>query len=208
MRTKWCGLAIVVAVLLPADASAQRPSIQIEPYVGIFVPLGDLVDEERTGVRFVASQKEAFALGGRAALAFGGATGFEANFLYVWSDVDTVSSGTGTGSESAYTWAADVRLVFTLLPGKVSFHITGGAAIVGHGGDAWQNVVDGDWNVAGVGGLGAKFALGRLSLRGDADVYAYSAELTVRDPQASQDVKFGSEVQADLVFSVGLVFSF
>lgn len=206
MRTKWCGLAIGVALLLPTGVAAQRPGIQIEPYVGIFVPLSDLIDEQTTGVRFVASQKEAFALGGRAMLALGGAMGFEGNFLYTWSDVDTVSTGTGTGSQSAYTWAADVRLHFTLLPGQVSLHVTGGAALVGHGGDAWQDVVDGDWNVAGVGGVGLKFALGRLSLRGDADVYAYSAELTLRS-QLGQDVTFGSEVQADLVFSAGLVLS-
>ncbi len=206
MRTKWCGVAIALMLLLPGGAAAQLPGIEIEPYVGIFVPLSDLVDEESTGVRFVASQNEAFALGGRAMLALGGAMGFEGNFLYAWSDVDTISSGTGGGSETAYTWAADARLHYTLLPGKVSLHFTGGAAIVGHGGDAWQDVVDGDWNVAGVGGVGVKLGLGGLSLRGDADVYIYSAELTVRNQQG-QDVTFGSEVQADLVISAGLVLS-
>jgi hypothetical protein len=193
-------------LLLPGGAAAQRPGIQIEPYVGIFVPLADLIDEERTGVRFVASQEEAFALGGRAMLALGGAMGVEGNFLYAWSDVDTVSAGTGSASEQAYTWAADLRLHLTLLPGPVALHLTGGAALVGHGGDAWQDVVDGDWNVAGAGGLGLKLGLGGFVLRGEADVYVYSAELTVRNQQG-QDVTFGSEVQADLVFSAGLVLS-
>jgi hypothetical protein len=134
--------------------------------------------------------------------------GIEINGLYAISDVESETGATGA-TEDAYAWTVDGRIHLSLLPGPLSLHGTGGVAMIGHGGDGWDQVVSGELDVAGVVGFGVKFGLGPLTLRGDADVYIYSAQFTIPDPTPpGPDLETSSEVQTDLVISAGLVLSY
>lgn len=208
MSRTVCG--ILVSLMLAGGAQAQTPGvgIEFEPYLGAFLPLTDLVGDEVAGVPIGVSQKEGFALGGRMLFKLGGAMGIEVNGLYAISDVE-VDTGTTGSTEDAYAWTVDGRLHLSLLPGPISIHGTGGVAMVGHGGDGWDEVTSGELDVAGVLGLGTKIGVGPLTLRGDADVYIYSAQLTIATPGApAAETEAGSEVQTDLVISAGLVLSY
>lgn len=205
-------LFCIAALLLMAQAGAalaQTPGvgIEFEPYIGAYVPFTDVVNDDIGGVKISAKQTEGFALGGRLLFKLGGAMGIEGNFLYALSDVESDSSGVTT-TEDAYAWAGDARIHLSLLPlGAVSIHGTGGVAIVGHGGDAWEDVTEGDTDVAGVVGAGVKIGLGPLQVRGDADFYIYQAQITIPSTP-STDIELGSEVQTDMVLSAGLVLSY
>lgn len=210
MSRTVCGILVAASLCLAGGALAQTPGvgIELEPYVGAFLPLTDLVGDDVAGTQVTARQKEGFALGGRLLFKLGGAMGIEVNGLYAISDVERETGTTGS-TEDAYAWTVDGRIHLSLLPGPISIHGTGGVAMIGHGGDGWDQVVSGELDVAGVVGLGLKFGLGPLSLRGDADVYIYSAQLTIQNPASpSTEVEVGSEVQTDLVISAGLVLSY
>ena len=207
-------LFCIAALLLMAQAGAalaQTPGvgIEFEPYIGAYVPFSDLFADNIAGAQVTSKQTEGFALGGRLLFKLGGAMGIEGNFLYALSDVESESPG-GTTTEDAYAWAGDARIHLSLLPlGVLSIHGTGGVAIVGHGGDAWEDVTEGDTDVAGVVGAGVKIGLGPVSLRGDADVYIYEAQLTAPNPTTpTTSIELGSEIQTDLVLSAGIVLSY
>lgn len=212
MSRTVCGILVAASLWVAGGAQAQAPTpgvgIEFEPYVGVFLPLTDLVGDDVGGVQVTASQKEGFALGGRMLFKLGGAMGIEINGLYAISDVEN-DTGATSATEDAYAWTVDGRLHLSLLPGPISIHGTGGVAMIGHGGDGWDQVVSGELDVAGVLGAGVKFGLGPLTLRGDADVYIYSAQLTIATPGSpGSETEAASEVQTDLVISAGLVLSY
>ena len=210
MSKKHFCIAAMMLVGQAGAALAQTPGVgvEIEPYIGAYVPFSDVFGGSVGGTQVTATQKEGFALGGRILFKLGGAMGIEGNFLYALSDQERETSA-GTTTEDAYAWTADARLHLMLLPlGGASIHATGGVAAIGHGGDGWEQVVDGDTDVAGVLGAGLKFGLGPLKLRGDADFYLYSVKVTVDSPTSPTDVELESEVQTDMVLSAGLVLSY
>ena len=129
----------------------------------------------------------------------------EGNFMYAFSDGESTADG-DTESQSAGIWAADARLLLKLLPGPISLHLSGGLAFIGRSGDFYSDVTDGKTKVGGAIGAGLKVKLpGILAIRGDADMYLYSSELTA-DTDVGE-VTFDSQLQSDLVLSAGLVFS-
>jgi hypothetical protein len=182
---------------------AQIP-IEIEPYVGVYIPFADLADQAIQDVDIIASQKEALAVGARVGLGLG-IVAVEGNFMYAFSDGE-VTDDEGTTSESASIWAADARLLLTLLPGPISLHLSGGPALIGRSGDFYSDVTDGKTDLGGAVGAGLRVKLpGILAIRGDADLYVYSSKLTV-DTGVGQE-ELDSQLQADLVLSAGLVLS-
>lgn len=205
MTKKLFALATVIALVGANPAMAQIP-IEIEPYVGVYIPFADVVSQSIDGAELVVKQKEALAVGGRLGLGLG-ILAVEGNFMYAFSDGESQADG-DTDSESAGIWAADARLLWKLLPGPISLHLSGGIAFVGRGGDFYSDLTDGSTNVGGALGAGLRVKLpGFLAIRGDADVYLYSSELTANIPDAGGEVKFDSQFQSDLVLSAGLVFS-
>ena len=210
MTKQWCGLVVALALVgaLPATTSAQ--SIQVEPYVGAYVPMTNLISQTLEGVPllgsadFTAKQQEALALGGRVTVWLA-SFGVEGNFYYAFSGdlaIDEISTG-----ESAGVWAGDARLIVNLLPGPVGLHINGGIALIGRTGDAYADVTAGKTNVGGVAGAGLTFKLpGMFGIRADVDGYFYSNEMTIDDPDLGS-ITFDSMLQADVVASAGVVIS-
>ncbi len=206
MRKGLFGVTVALALSGVAPLFAQ--GIEIEPYVGVYIPTQDLVDQVPGGAfteLLQASQKEGLAVGGRVTVWLA-MLGLEGNVLYAFSDAQTSVDGDADPDESAAVWTADGRLVLKLLPGPVSVHIGGGVALISRTGDFYDEVSDGTSNVGGVAGLGVRVKLpGVLALRADADGYFYSSQLTA--DLDGTPVEFDSATQFDLVLSAGLVFS-
>jgi hypothetical protein len=207
-RTVCCvALALVFAGATPA--MAQLPRFEIAPYVGAYIPLTNLLSEEIFLEEFTASQKTSLAVGGRVTAWLAGPLGLEGNFMYAFSDAES-NDGTETSDTSAYVYAADARLVFRIgVPvAPVSFHISGGIALIGRGGDAYEEVTQGKTDVGGVVGLGTRIKLpGMFAIRVDADGFVYQSELTIDDVDLGE-FTFDKQWQADLVLSAGLVIGF
>ncbi|UCF20750.1 MAG: outer membrane beta-barrel protein [Gemmatimonadota bacterium] len=194
-------------VLTVKPAMGQLPGIELEPYIGVFIPIMDVIDQEVDTEDVVAGQKEALAVGGRITLWLGGALGVEGNFGYAFSDV-TVSEGGVASDTSANVYAADARLVlkFGIPLAPVSFHVNGGVALIGRSGDAYDDVSDGKTNVGGVVGLGTRVKLpGILAIRADADAYLYKTRLTIDNEEFGGEFQFDSQFQSDILLSAGLV---
>ncbi len=209
MMRRLFGIGAAMAFLGATPALAQLPGIEVEPYLGVFVPVLDLVDDAQLGFDVSASQKEALALGGRVTVWLPGPLGFEGNFVYALSDVEQ-SIGGAAEDVDANVWALDGRVVlkFGVPLAPISFHVNGGIALIDHGGDAYDIVTDGDSSVGGVVGAGLRVKLpGLLGIRLDAQSYLYSAEITADDPLFGGERTFGSQFQADIVVSAGLVIS-
>lgn len=202
MGKKLWAIALASAFLSATPAMAQLPGLEIEPYAGAYIPLTNVVDEDL----FVASQQEALAVGGRLTAWLVGPVGVEGNFVYAFADAE-IDDGTTVSDTSAYVWAADARLVFRIgVPlAPISFHISGGVAYVGRGGDAYEEITEGKTDIGGVVGLGTRIKLpGVFGIRADADGFLYSAQLT-QDVGLGGPVEFDSQLQADLVLSAGII---
>ena len=211
MTKQWCGLVVALALFgaLPATAPAQ--SIEVEPYLGAYVPTTNLISQTLEGVPlvgtadFTARQQEALALGARATVWLT-TFGVEGNFYYAFSDGE-VAVDEIPAEESAGVWAADARVIVNLLPGPLGLHVNGGVALIGRTGDAYAEVTSGKTNVGGVAGAGITFKLpGMFGIRADVDGYFYSNEMTMDDPDLGS-ITFDSAFQADVVASAGLVIS-
>jgi hypothetical protein len=195
----------VAVVLSVTPAFGQLPGLDFEPYLGVYVPTQDIIDQTIPLLGDVkGSQKSGLAVGGRLTLWLAGPLGFEANGVYAFSDAQ-IDDGTTVADTSASVWMADGRLVLKLLPGPIGIHVGGGVAIVGLSGDAYSDVTEGKTNLGGVVGAGVRFKLpGIFAIRGDADVYAYKVSLEGADlPSGGTN----SQWQVDLILSAGLIIS-
>jgi len=202
MFRKLFGLSLVLSLVAASPAMAQLPKFELEPYVGAYIPLRDLISEEVSPVgQVTGSQKEGFALGGRLTFWALGPIGFEGNFVYAWSDTELSAADTSE-TTSGNVWAGDVRAVWRILPGPIGIHIDGGIVYIGRSGDAYEDVSEGKSDVGGVVGTGLRVKLpGLFAIRADADAYLYQAQFTAEgDPEPSE-----KQLQADIIISAGLV---
>ena len=203
MLRKLFGVSLVFAFFGISPAMAQLPKFELEPYVGAYIPINNLIDQDVSGTQVTGSQKSGFALGGRLTFWALGPIGFEGNFVYSWSDGEITQDGQ-TDAESGNVWAGDLRAIWKLLPGPIGIHIDGGIAWIGRGGDAYSDITDGKSDVGGVVGAGLRFKLpGLFGIRVDADSYLYEAQFTVEAD--GTPVTTNKQFQIDLVLSAGLV---
>ena len=209
MKRMVFGVALAFVFAGATPAMAQLPRFEIEPYAGAYIPLTNLISEEILLDELTAKQKTSLAIGGRLTAWLTGPVGLEGNFMYAFSDAES-SDGTETSDTTAHVYAADARLVFRIgVPvAPVSFHINGGIALIGRGGDAYEEVTQGKTDVGGVVGLGTRIKLpGMFAIRVDADGFVYQSELTIQDEDLGE-FTFDKQWQADLVLSAGVAFGF
>lgn len=200
MVKRLCGFAAVLALLV--GATPAQAQFFVEPYVGVYYPTQSLIDQDFFGETIKGSQKEAFALGARLGFGFG-AFGIEGNFLYALSDAEATVDGTPVPDENAAVWHADGRLAWKVLPvGPVGVHLTGGVAMIGRTGDAYEDI-EGKTDIGGVLGGGVTIKLpGMLSIRGDVDGFVYQAKFEEGGEETD------TQWQVDVVASAGLVITF
>lgn len=204
MRKKWLALAAALAALYAAPAFAQLPGVEVEPYLGVYIPLQDVVNQNIPVVGDVkGSQKDGLAIGARVTAWVAGPLGLEVNGSYNFSDAE-VSDGTTTADESAAVWMVDGRAILKMLPGPVGIFVTGGVALIGYTGDAYADVSEGKTNLGGVAGAGVRFKLpGVFAIRGDAEGYFYKAQLT--GDFGDGEIQTDAQWQVDVRLAVGLV---
>ncbi len=205
MRKSPSASALLFLLVGAGPALAQAPQFELVPYVGAFVPLGDLSDQplDIGGMTLDrAKQSTSLAFGGRAVLWLAGPVGVEGSLLYAPSEAETAVAGV---TRDAYVWAGAGRLLLKLgVPGApVHFLLDGGIAVIGRGGDAYDGV-SGTSKVGGVVGVAGRFGLSdRFAIRLDAESYVYRARL--RPEGLQPPVELGSKLQGDVVLSAGLV---
>ena len=210
MIRKIFAVTLLAGLFAAAPARAQLPGLEIEPYIGVFVPGTDVIDEEIAGVDLTIGHQQSFAVGGRLTLWLLGPLGLEGNIMYAFSDVEVDALGFSLlADEGAHVWAADARLLWNLLPlGPIGLHLSGGLATINHGGDFYDLVTDGESSVGGVVGGGLRVKLpGLLGVRADADAYLYSIDLAASVSEVIPPVIFDSQFQVDFVLSAGLILS-
>ena len=209
MYKKLCGLAVATALIVVGPAAAQVPDIHVEPYVGIFVPLNEVADQDVLGFDFLIDQQAALALGARATTFLRDRWGVQANFMYAFSDAEVKFATVGPREETAYAWALDGRIVYALRPGPTSVFLSGGVGVISHGDDAYRSVTEGETDFMGVGGAAIHFDLReRVAFRFDLDGFFYYARPTVDSRDFGEALQLDSTLQTDLVLSGGLQIAF
>lgn len=204
MRHKWFGVVTAALLIGATPGFGQLPGLELEPFVGAYVPTQDVVDQDILGEQFQGSQKEGFLIGGRLTAWLAGPLGVEGSFQYALSDAE-VTEGTTTFDEDAGVWMGSGRVILKLLPGPVGIHVNGGVALIGRTGDAYDDVTEGKTDLGGVAGVGLRVKLpGVFGIRGDLEGYAYQTELTI-DTGGGSTVTTDGEWQVDVVASVGLI---
>ena len=192
---------LALTFVVAGPATAQLPGIEISPYVGGYIPVTDLVDEQ--DIDLTASHKEAFAFGGRVGVNLPGPLGVEGSFLYALSDLESDDQGEVVDTDAA-VWAASGKLIyeFGLPAAPVSFNVNGGLALIGRTGDAYENA-DETTDVGGVVGAGLQVGLpGLWSIRFDVEDYLYSFQA-----EGEPGEEFDSQFQNDVVISAGVVWT-
>ena len=187
---------IGMTVAAAGPACAQGRGVELTPYVGIYVPLANVIDERTTqemdgvivGTETQAGHKTGLALGGRLTVWLSERIGAQGSFNYAFSDL---------GASGAHVWTAAGRLVYRLAQPNPQFslELSGGPAIVGRGG-AFYDLVESTTDVGGVLGVGGRIQVGGVALHLDLEDYLYSVQLEI--PEVD------SQFQNDLVFSVGV----
>jgi hypothetical protein len=194
------GVVAVALALSAGSALGQTPSLELTPYVGVFVPTNDLVDVP--SIDLTVKQEAGLALGARLTYGLPGAWAIEGGFLYALSDNESDDAGDVVGTD-ANVWAGSGRLLYRIgVPlAPISVHLGGGLAVFGRGGDAYGEA-EGTTDFGGVVGVGATLDLPiLLKIRADVEDYIYSVALS----GGEEDEEFDSRLQNDLVVSIGVV---
>lgn len=221
---------VAVTVLLggPVVAGGQTTrKLVITPYAGVFAPTTRLAELAAAGggVRVHANlkQKAAFALGGNASYWLSERTAIEVGGAYAFSDakgsftfVEQGDRFSASAADDAYAVMGSAKLMVSLLPqtSPMSLRFGVGPAIVHRGGDAYK--ADADGKITGLTDVGGAISLctkipitKSLALRLRGENFMYSAKLGFEDPvDPSNNFKFDSKFQNDLLFSAGLQFGF
>lgn len=219
-------LALTLA-LAPSSLSAQT-QFAISGFGGVFLPASDLAGGifffgpgEIPGfaggdVAATFTQKTAFDFGGRLTVWPSQRIGFEAEGVFVLSDMNLdlliPIYDPGSGVVNLITPDEPIKFDTNVFMGSVNFvyglirppleplvvFVSAGIGFVSRGGDA-GDIFDTTSNVAGTWGFGLKYGVARgVWLRGDVRDYVYKFE----------EADLESKWQNDLLINAGLEFSF
>jgi hypothetical protein len=229
-RVRLLGASVVIAAVLatPAIAGAQTTRrLVITPYAGVYAPTGHLLKlglaAGGQSANLTMKQKASFALGGNASYWLTERTAIEVGATYAFSDATASANLSGgeepfafTGSENAYALLATAKYMVSMLPSTspMSLRLGLGPALVTRGGSAYKSDSEGKFSgltdVGGAISLCTKIPVTKLvavRLRGES--YLYSARLKFEDPvDPTNNFRFDSRFQTDLLFSAGLQLAF
>lgn len=204
-RSIALGLALLFGLAAPAGAQME---LAVSPIGGVYLPSADVLNRVPTEggqvVAFNISHDPHVLFGGRLSFRFS-RLGVEAEAAYTPSDLDIIEDREVIDDASVFL--GSVNLIFVLFEAPFSpfsVHATGGVGLVNHGGDLFEFFED-TTDPAGSFGLGIRFGLGPLAqIRVDVRDYIYSFEPSIRNV----DADLGSQLQNDVLATVGLEFTF
>jgi len=214
MRPTIRSLVAVLALAPLATAAGQgKGRIELTPFLGMYLPVADLITESDpgSGLSVVFGQKSAFSLGARLGYGLSDRAALEGAFGYTSSDVSIDVAGLGGTSLGGTVIQGSARVVYRLnAPASpTGWHLIGGLAMTSRGGDIWSQIessgtkVNGRTDFGAVIGGGVRLPVGKgFALRIDVEDYISQAKFTLDD--GVQAVASESQLQNDLVLSVGL----
>jgi hypothetical protein len=193
----------------PARGARGGRSLSLTPYVGLHVPMMDLMKQSLSGDAGAGTtqlkQQVSITFGGRLGIWPSERVGIETDVGYTPGNLTFTSNGVATDRTSRVL-TGSAKLVVRVLPARSFFNLTlsGGMGAVNHRADAVdgtastgpaQNVTD----LGGVLGASARLRLGRiLSLSAGADDYLYHATIDKVAGTKSE------RLQHDMRYSFGL----
>lgn len=214
MRSAISSFVALLALTPFATAAGQgKGRVELTPYLGMYLPVADIIKETDlgSGISLSFKQKSALSFGGRLSYGLSDRAALEGAFGYTSSDVRFEVSGIGSASLGATVITASARVLYRLNQpaSPTGWHLIGGLAMISRGGDIWDQLqtggatVDGRTDFGAVIGGGVRLPVGRrLALRIDVEDYVHQAKFTIDDGVTALDTE--SQLQNDLVVSVGL----
>ncbi len=219
MIRKTFGVAALLALFVGGPASAQQVMVDIGGYGGLFLPVTDIIEFDATvaQTRYGNSQasakhKPAVMFGGNVTVWVTEVFGIEGGFAYALSDGEIEVGGSNVCGQTvlgeevlcdANVYMGSLKGLYRFLPQPgsiVAIHLGAGVALIGRGGDLWEDV-SGKTDIGGVVNVGATFDVTpQVAIRLDVQDYIYSAKFDV-DGVDLGDSKF----QNDLAITGGLV---
>lgn len=198
-------LAALLGSALPAALPAQARSLEITPYLGLYMPTTAVVSqfEPTCSCDVSLKHKSAFLFGARVLYWMGDKFGLEGTVGYSGSGVTAEASGLGTADTTARIVVGSARLLARLgRPDASTGFLAGvGVGLVAHGGDAYDGAT-GTTDFGGSVMVGVRSRItSQLTVRLEFEDYLYSASF---GPSPNTDSKF----QHDFVASVGLSIGF
>lgn len=213
------GLTMLLASASPL--TAQETGLNLVPYVGYYVPVGNLMEfqvlDNRGPVDVSVNHETQFLVGARFDMWFSRTWGAEGNFGYTWSDVHVeATSGNVTNDDlcansdvdcDGSVWLASARGLYRSFFGRAdrsSFHASAGLVVVGRGGEFYDSV-EGSTDVGAVFGVGFAFHASRATVVTlDVENYIYSFAGLVDLEADGQTIQTESRLQNEIVFSLGV----
>lgn len=221
MRTRFSPSCLVVTALgaivtLPLAVPAQV-SYEVAPYVGLYLPLGAMLQPVPPSPGFSGSgqtvtQRTTLALGGHVTAWLSHRVGLEGSWMYAPSGVDMTCGDPNGCPRGGRVLGGSVKVVVPLTFVSIlrAVHVGGGIGVVDHGGPAYNDVA-GTTSAAPTVGAGVALKVaGPMLLRVDAEDSWFRPQLGVQGCihvdavcRAVQGSVPG--VQHDLILSVGLL---
>ena len=169
----------ILSAALPLRLSAQV-RVEFAPQLGVFTATTDLPSDLDVvcGCSATLKQGTSFGLGGRLNLWLTSRLGIEGSVGYSGSRLIVRPKSVPIASDDAHVLTGSARLLLSLQPGSLplSFHLSGGAGVVSHGGEAYDGV-RGTNDFAVTAGAGFRYPVSEtISLRVDVDGYHYTAQ--------------------------------
>ncbi len=200
-------LSLALSGLFAGPLSGQV-QVGLSGYAGGFLPIGDLFDEVPLAGRRIAN------LGQEPGLLVGGRVTFRISRLaidleggHAFSNIDLPDTIVALGlDDNGSVFLSSLNVTYTVFQAPfspLSIHVAGGGGFVNRGGEL-LDFFAGTTDVAVTLGVGFRFGLGRLThLRFDVRDYISSFAPTRR-----RDEDFGSQLQNDVIATIGLEFAF
>jgi len=200
-------IAVGAALGAPPVCLAAQGKAEFTPFVGAYIPAGNLIDESGA----VVKQKTTVIFGGRVGVSITDRLGIEGSFGYAPSKLE-FSDASGSADTSAHVLLASARLLVGLGPaGKSSsWHLIVGGGLVSHGGAGWDafeaaagETVSGKTKFNGVAGIGGKFKVGSMvSVLVDVEDNLFSAKFSTSSGETQS--KFNNDIVAGLGLAISL----
>jgi hypothetical protein len=211
----WRSLGLASAICLVPALSASAQRVEVAPFVGVVVPLSNVIEQEDPLFEELSGRHEVGPMfGGRVILWFTDRLGLEGQAAYAFSNgeveqdgesFDCADFGLPEDCLDASIFFGAAKVVYQLggQNGSIRAHLGGGPAIIDRSGNAYQGYEEGKTDIGGVVNLGVSFKVApRVSIRVDAEHYISFAKFT----DFSGD-ETDSELQNDLTLTAGVQFA-